>query len=73
MRIPFSIYSPPPRQSLPFEFVAQSLTSAIEAGVSTIFVGLAEDPHILQQRSPGLFDMIAATYPQVTLGVHGSV
>jgi len=53
--------------------VAQTLTSAIEAGVSTIFVGLAEDPHILEQRSPGLFSMIADRYPQVTRGVHGSV
>ena len=58
---------------LPLEFAAQSLTSAIEVDVSTIFVGLAEDPHILQQRNPFLFDMIAVEYPQVTRGVHGSV
>jgi len=69
---PFFSHLPPPL-GLPLEFVAQSLTSAIEAGVSTIFVGLAEDPHILQQRNPILFDMIAVEYPQVTRGVHGSV
>jgi hypothetical protein len=32
-----------------------TLGAAIEAGVSTIFVGLAEDPQVLQQRSPELF------------------
>jgi hypothetical protein len=69
----YLISYPPREQYLPFEPVAQSITSAIEAGVSTIFVGLAEDPHVLQQRSPGLFEMIAVEYPQVTRGVHGSV
>ncbi|KAF8749668.1 CTL (choline transporter-like) family [Rhizoctonia solani] len=34
-----------------------TLASAIEAGVSTIFVGLGEDPHILAERSPGLFEV----------------
>ncbi|CAE6477358.1 unnamed protein product [Rhizoctonia solani] len=42
-----------------------TLASAIEAGVSTIFVGLGEDPHILAERSPGLFEMIRETYPDV--------
>ncbi|CEL61169.1 Protein PNS1 OS=Cryptococcus neoformans var, neoformans serotype D (strain JEC21 / ATCC MYA-565) GN=PNS1 PE=3 SV=1 [Rhizoctonia solani AG-1 IB] len=42
-----------------------TLASAIEAGVSTIFVGLGEDPHVLAERSPGLFEMIRETYPDV--------
>ncbi|KAG9124643.1 putative choline transporter, neither null mutation nor overexpression affects choline transport [Ceratobasidium sp. 392] len=33
-----------------------TLASAIEAGVSTIFVGLGEDPQVLAERSPGLFE-----------------
>lgn len=46
-----------------------TLSSAIEAGVSTIFVGLGEDPHVLAMRAPELFGMIADTYPHVTEGV----
>ncbi|KAF8335887.1 plasma-membrane choline transporter-domain-containing protein [Cantharellus anzutake] len=45
--------------------------SAIEAGVSTIFVGLGEDPAVLATRAPELFEMIAAKYPKVVQGVHG--
>jgi hypothetical protein len=32
-----------------------TLASAIEAGVSTIFVGLGEDPQVLAERAPALF------------------
>ncbi|KZT10655.1 DUF580-domain-containing protein [Laetiporus sulphureus 93-53] len=46
-----------------------TLSSVIEAGVSTIFVGLAEDPQILAMRAPALFGLIASTYPQVVQGV----
>ncbi|KAK2463281.1 hypothetical protein APHAL10511_004936 [Amanita phalloides] len=46
-----------------------TLSSAIEAGVSTIFVGLGEDPQVLAIRAPALFDMIAMRYPAVTVGV----
>ncbi|GBE81179.1 DUF580-domain-containing protein [Sparassis latifolia] len=46
-----------------------TLGAAIEAGVSTIFVGLAEDPQVLAMRAPELFGFIAAKYPQVTQGV----
>lgn len=46
-----------------------TLSSAIEAGVSTIFVGLGEDPQVLAIRAPALFGLIAATYPQVVQGV----
>ncbi|EIW63547.1 DUF580-domain-containing protein [Trametes versicolor FP-101664 SS1] len=46
-----------------------TLSSAIEAGVSTIFVGLGEDPQVLAIRAPPLFAMIASTYPQVVQGV----
>jgi len=53
--------------------VAQSLTATIEAGVSTIFVGLAEHPEVLAQRSPPLFEMIRQNYPRVVAGVHGTV
>ncbi|KAL5506999.1 PNS1 [Sanghuangporus vaninii] len=48
-----------------------TLSSAIEAGVSTIFVGLGEDPQILAYRAPELFEMIRRTYPQVVQGVNG--
>jgi len=47
-----------------------TMTSAIEAGVSTIFVGLGEDPQVLAIRAPELFGMIASTYPQVVRGVN---
>ncbi|KAI0743617.1 DUF580-domain-containing protein [Daedaleopsis nitida] len=46
-----------------------TLSSAIEAGVSTIFVGLGEDPQVLAIRAPQLFAMIASTYPEVVQGV----
>ncbi|KAG8983031.1 putative choline transporter, neither null mutation nor overexpression affects choline transport [Tulasnella sp. JGI-2019a] len=46
-----------------------TLASTIEAGVSTIFVGLGEDPQILAQRAPALFGAIAARYPRVVQGV----
>ncbi|KAG8740574.1 putative choline transporter, neither null mutation nor overexpression affects choline transport [Ceratobasidium sp. 414] len=42
-----------------------TLASAIEAGVSTIFVGLGEDPQVLAERSPGLFEIIREHYPDV--------
>ncbi|KZV95008.1 DUF580-domain-containing protein [Exidia glandulosa HHB12029] len=48
-----------------------TIASAVEAGVSTIFVGLGEDPHILAQRAPPLFAMIQQHYPQVVTSVHG--
>ncbi|KAJ3570358.1 hypothetical protein NP233_g4447 [Leucocoprinus birnbaumii] len=46
-----------------------TMSSAIEAGVSTIFVGLGEDPQVLQYRAPELFGMIASHYPHVVSGV----
>ncbi|GFZ44180.1 Protein PNS1 [Saitozyma sp. JCM 24511] len=46
-----------------------TIGSAIDAGVSTIFVGLGEDPMVLAERSPGLFQMISQTYPKVVQGV----
>ncbi|KAF8345826.1 plasma-membrane choline transporter-domain-containing protein [Amanita rubescens] len=46
-----------------------TLSSAIEAGVSTIFVGLGEDPQVLAIRAPALFGLIATHYPHVTAGV----
>ncbi|KAF9566775.1 DUF580-domain-containing protein [Agrocybe pediades] len=48
---------------------SMTMSSAIEAGVSTIFVGLGEDPQVLAIRAPALFSMIAETYPHVTAGV----
>ncbi|KAI5117779.1 hypothetical protein M0805_000422 [Coniferiporia weirii] len=48
-----------------------TLSSAVEAGVSTIFVGLGEDPQVLAIRAPELFQLIQVTYPQVVLGVSG--
>ncbi|RSH81537.1 Protein pns1 [Saitozyma podzolica] len=46
-----------------------TIGSAIDAGVSTIFVGLGEDPMVLAERSPRLFQMISQTYPKVVQGV----
>ncbi|KAH9957911.1 plasma-membrane choline transporter-domain-containing protein [Russula dissimulans] len=46
-----------------------TLAAAIEAGVSTIFVGLGEDPGVLAVRAPDLFGMIADRYPRVIEGV----
>jgi len=46
-----------------------TMSSAIEAGVSTIFVGLGEDPQVLAIRAPELFRMIADAYPDVVRGV----
>ncbi|KAJ7170550.1 plasma-membrane choline transporter-domain-containing protein [Mycena crocata] len=46
-----------------------TLSSAIEAGVSTIFVGLGEDPQVLAIRAPALFGLIAQTYPEVVRAV----
>ncbi|KAH8083752.1 DUF580-domain-containing protein [Cristinia sonorae] len=46
-----------------------TLSSAVEAGVSTIFVGLGEDPQVLAIRAPELFGLIASTYPDVVQGV----
>jgi hypothetical protein len=48
---------------------ARSQLTYQDAGVSTIFVGLGEDPHVLAQRSPGLFQAIEETYPKVVQGV----
>ncbi|TCD67439.1 Protein pns1, partial [Steccherinum ochraceum] len=41
-----------------------TLSSVVEAGVSTIFVGLGEDPQVLAIRAPELFGLIASTYPR---------
>ncbi|KNZ80543.1 Protein PNS1 [Termitomyces sp. J132] len=49
--------------------LALTLSSAIEAGVSTIFVGLGEDPQVLAIRAPELFGLIVERYPRVTAGV----
>ncbi|TFK20956.1 DUF580-domain-containing protein [Coprinopsis marcescibilis] len=48
---------------------SNTLGSAIEAGVSTIFVGLGEDPQVLAIRAPELFGLIATAYPHVVQGV----
>jgi len=50
-------------------FCASTMSSAVEAGVSTIFVGLGEDPQVLAVRAPELFAMIAETYPDVVRAV----
>ncbi|KAH7916531.1 plasma-membrane choline transporter-domain-containing protein [Hygrophoropsis aurantiaca] len=48
---------------------SMTLSSALEAGVSTIFVGLGEDPQVLAVRAPALFAMIAKTYPRAVQGI----
>lgn len=50
-------------------FEGQTIGAVIEAGVSTIFVGLGEDPMVLAERSPGLFELIRQAYPRVVEGV----
>ncbi|EJD03315.1 DUF580-domain-containing protein [Fomitiporia mediterranea MF3/22] len=47
-----------------------TLSSAIEAGVSTIFVGLGENPEVLAYRAPELFELIRQKYPRVVQGVN---
>lgn len=46
-----------------------ALSQALEGGVSTIFVCLGEDPAILAERSPALFEEIRRNYPRVVEGV----
>lgn len=51
-------------------FIAHTLGyGAISSGVSTIFVGLAEDPAALAERDPALFETIRQTYPKVVTSV----
>ncbi|WVQ99212.1 protein PNS1 [Kwoniella sp. CBS 9459] len=49
--------------------IGSTISSAVDAGVSTIFVGLGEDPMVLAERSPALFEMIRQAYPRVVEGV----
>lgn len=42
---------------------------ALSSGVSTIFVGLAENPEVLAERDPALFSLIQQAYPQVMTSV----
>lgn len=58
---------------LPLSRRGPSLTLAhSHTGVSTVFVGLAEDPLALQERDPQLFETIRRTYPKVTTSVRRS-
>ncbi|GAA5998454.1 Pns1p [Rhodotorula paludigena] len=51
-------------------FICHSLGyGALSSGVSTIFVGLAEDPEVLAIRDPALFSLIQQAYPQVVTSV----
>ncbi|TIA89486.1 hypothetical protein E3P81_02942 [Wallemia ichthyophaga] len=49
---------------------SMTLLCGIDAGVSTLFVGMAEDPHVLAQRAPPLFQEIRNVYPHVVEGVN---
>lgn len=52
-------------------FICYSLGyGALSSGVSTTFVALAEDPEVLAERDPELFELIRRAYPQVVLSVH---
>ncbi len=42
---------------------------ALSSGASTIFVALAEDPMMLAEKDPQLFETIRQTYPQVVTPV----
>ncbi|KAF8500529.1 plasma-membrane choline transporter-domain-containing protein [Gautieria morchelliformis] len=46
-----------------------ALSSSLDAGVSTLFVGLGEDPQVLAERAPELFGMIREEYPKVVRDV----
>ncbi|BEJ17676.1 hypothetical protein CspHIS471_0610770 [Cutaneotrichosporon sp. HIS471] len=46
-----------------------TIGSVLDAGVSTIFVGLGEDPMVLGQRAPVLFELIRQTYPRIVQGI----
>jgi hypothetical protein len=45
------------------------VTDAIDSGVSTTFVALAEDPDALRRTKPELFERIRRVWPQVVQGV----
>ncbi|TIC65790.1 DUF580-domain-containing protein [Wallemia mellicola] len=49
---------------------SMTLLSGLDAGVSTLFVGMAEDPGVLAQRAPPLFEEIRRVYPHVVQGVN---
>lgn len=49
--------------------LSATIGRAIDAGVSTIFVGLGEHPMVLAQRAPALFELIRQAYPRVVEGV----
>jgi len=67
--------SPSPSPTLLHRFIigfqiTHSLGSgALSSGASTIFVALAEDPMMLAERDPQLFEMIRQTYPKVVTPV----
>ncbi|GAA5888558.1 hypothetical protein JCM6882_008996 [Rhodosporidiobolus microsporus] len=42
---------------------------ALQSGVSTIFVALGEDPEVLAERDPPLFELIRQAYPRVVVSV----
>ncbi|GAA6016250.1 hypothetical protein JCM10207_000445 [Rhodosporidiobolus poonsookiae] len=42
---------------------------ALQSGVSTTFVALGEDPEVLAERDPQLFELIRQAYPQVVTSV----
>jgi hypothetical protein len=44
-------------------------SGSIGSGVSTLFVGLAEDPQVLAHKDPALFEAIRVQYPQVVTAV----
>ncbi|CDZ96815.1 integral to plasma membrane protein [Phaffia rhodozyma] len=46
-----------------------TLAQALEGGVSTIFVCLGEDPALMAQRNPALFEEIRVNYPRVVEGI----
>ncbi|GAA5991163.1 hypothetical protein JCM10908_006567 [Rhodotorula pacifica] len=51
-------------------FISYSLGyGALSSGVSTTFVALAEDPEVLAERDPELFELIRRAYPQVVTSV----
>lgn len=45
------------------------MTDAIDSGVTTTFVALAEDPNALRRTKPELFERIRREWPRVVQGM----
>ncbi|RKO95160.1 hypothetical protein CAUPRSCDRAFT_13104 [Caulochytrium protostelioides] len=44
------------------------MSSVIESGVNTLFVGICEDPEVLRMAQPTLYSALQQAYPTVSFG-----